>query len=43
MAKALGWSGFRVRLIYVIVSIASAAFPGILVDLILWLVIPQEP
>lgn len=43
MAKALGWSGFRVRLIYVIVSILSAAFPGILVYLILWLVIPEEP
>ena len=43
MAKSLGWSGFRVRLIYVIVSIVSAAFPGILVYLILWLVVPQEP
>jgi phage shock protein C len=43
MAKSLGWSAFGVRLIYVIVSIASAAFPGILVYLILWLVIPEEP
>ncbi len=43
MAKSVGWSGFRVRLIYVIVSIVSAAFPGILVYLILWLVVPQEP
>jgi phage shock protein PspC (stress-responsive transcriptional regulator) len=28
------------RVLYVIVSIASAAFPGILVYLILWLLIP---
>jgi phage shock protein PspC (stress-responsive transcriptional regulator) len=43
MAKSLGWSAGRVRLIYVIVSILSAAFPGTLVYLILWLVIPLEP
>jgi phage shock protein C len=42
IAKSIGWSGFRVRLIYVIVSVLSVAFPGILVYLILWLVIPQE-
>jgi phage shock protein PspC (stress-responsive transcriptional regulator) len=43
MAKSLGWSGFRVRVIYVLVSILSAAFPGILVYLILWIAVPQEP
>jgi phage shock protein C len=43
MAKSLGWTGFRVRLIYVLVSILSVAFPGILVYLILWIVIPLEP
>jgi phage shock protein C len=43
MAKSLGWSGFRVRVIYVLVSILSIAFPGILVYLILWIVIPLEP
>ena len=42
MAKSLGWSGFRVRVIYIIVSILSVAFPGILVYLILWIVIPLE-
>ena len=32
------------RVIYVIVSILSAAFPGIVVYLVLWLVIPRaEP
>ena len=29
------------RVIYVIVSILSAAFPGIVVYLVLWLVIPR--
>jgi phage shock protein PspC (stress-responsive transcriptional regulator) len=43
MAKSLGWSGFRVRLIYVLVSILSVAFPGILVYLVLWIAVPLEP
>lgn len=30
------------RVLYVIVSIVSAAFPGIIVYLVLWLVIPNE-
>ena len=30
------------RLLYVIVSIASAAFPGIIVYLLLWLLIPAR-
>ena len=32
-----------VRVLYVLVSILSAAFPGILVYIILWIVIPEEP
>lgn len=31
-----------VRVGYVLLSILSAAFPGILVYLILWLIMPQE-
>jgi phage shock protein C len=31
-----------VRAIYVIVSVLSIAFPGILVYLLLWLIIPQD-
>lgn len=31
------------RIIFVLVSLFSAAFPGILVYLILWVLIPQEP
>jgi phage shock protein C len=30
------------RVLYVLISIFSAAFPGILVYLILWIVVPQE-
>jgi phage shock protein C len=43
LAKWLGWDPTAVRVAYVIVSILSAAFPGILVYLVLWLVMPQEP
>lgn len=43
IAKSLGWSSTAVRILYVIVSIASAAFPGALVYLILALVMPLEP
>ncbi|HNX96559.1 MAG TPA: PspC domain-containing protein [Candidatus Aminicenantes bacterium] len=32
-----------VRIVYVVGSILSVAFPGILVYLILWVVIPEEP
>ena len=32
-----------IRIVYVIVSILSAAFPGILVYLICWAVIPEKP
>lgn len=40
MADYLGWTPGRVRLLYVIASLLSAAFPGTLVYLILWLVVP---
>lgn len=42
IAKYLGWDPAIVRLLYVLVSIFSAAFPGILVYLILWIVMPEE-
>ena len=42
IAQRLGWSSTWLRVIFVIVSIASAAFPGILVYLILWLLMPNE-
>lgn len=43
IARGLGWSATRVRVLYVVVSILSAAFPGTLVYLVLWLVVPLEP
>jgi len=43
LAKWLGWDPTVVRVAYVIVSILSAAFPGILVYLVLWVVMPIEP
>jgi phage shock protein PspC (stress-responsive transcriptional regulator) len=41
-AEWLGWSPTGVRVLYIVISILSVAFPGILVYLILWLVMPQE-
>ena len=40
IAEWLGWSPTTVRVLYVVVSILSAAFPGILVYLILWIAMP---
>ena len=42
IADWLGWDPTIVRVLYVVVSIASAAFPGILVYLLLWLLIPAR-
>jgi phage shock protein C len=41
-AKALGWNSTAVRILYVIVSILSAAFPGLLAYLVFWAVMPLE-
>jgi phage shock protein C len=41
-ADWLGWSPTTFRVLFVIVSILSVAFPGILVYLVLWLVMPLE-
>ena len=42
IARRFGWNSTLVRVLFVIVSVISAAFPGILVYLILWLLIPEE-
>ncbi|QOY63776.1 PspC domain-containing protein [Lysobacter sp. H21R4] len=42
VARRFGWNANLLRLLYVIFSIASAAFPGIIVYLILWLLMPEE-
>lgn len=43
IAERFGWNVNLLRLIFVLVSIISAGFPGILIYLILWLVIPKQP
>lgn len=40
IAEWLGWDVTLVRVGYVLVSILSAAFPGILVYIILWIIMP---
>jgi phage shock protein C len=42
IARRFDWNSTLLRVIYVVGSILSAAFPGILVYLILWLLIPDE-
>ena len=41
LAEHLGWPAGRVRFIYVIVSILSVAFPGTLVYIVLWFLMPD--
>lgn len=42
VAKYFGWDPTVVRVVYVVFSIVSVAFPGILVYIALWFVIPEE-
>jgi phage shock protein C len=41
IAEYVGWNVTLFRVAYVVVSIMSVAFPGILVYLILWMVMPR--
>ena len=43
IAEWLGWNPTLVRILYVLVSVASAAFPGILAYLVLWVLMPRAP
>jgi len=40
IARRFGWDATLLRIVFVVVSLASAAFPGIIVYLILWLLMP---
>jgi phage shock protein C len=42
IAEWLGWTPLSVRVLYVLVSVCSAAFPGIIAYLILWFVMPRQ-
>lgn len=41
LADWLGWNATLVRILYVVISILSAAFPGILAYIILWVLMPN--
>ena len=41
IAEWMDWDPTVVRLVYILLSILSVAFPGILIYLILWLVTPR--
>jgi phage shock protein PspC (stress-responsive transcriptional regulator) len=43
IAKWLGWDPTLVRLGYVVLSVVSAGFPGLLIYILLWILMPQEP
>ncbi|MGI9543208.1 MAG: PspC domain-containing protein [Cyclobacteriaceae bacterium] len=42
IAKRFGWDPTIVRLLYVIISVLSAAFPGTIVYIVLWIIVPKE-
>ena len=42
IARRFGWSSTLLRVVYVVGSVLSAAFPGILVYLVLWLLMPED-
>lgn len=41
-AEWLGWNPTLVRILFVIVSLASAAFPGLIVYLVAWVLMPNR-
>ncbi len=41
IARRFGWNSTLVCILFVILSIVSIAFPGIIVYLILWLLMPE--
>jgi phage shock protein PspC (stress-responsive transcriptional regulator) len=42
LAEWLGWDPTLVRVLFVLVSVLSAAFPGILVYVLLWILMPER-
>ncbi len=42
IAERFGWNANLLRIVFITISLLSAAFPGILVYLILWLVMPKQ-
>jgi phage shock protein C len=42
LAEHFGWDPTLVRVGFVLLSVISAAFPGLLVYIILWIVMPER-
>ena len=42
IAERFGWNANLLRIVFITISLLSASFPGILVYLILWLVMPNK-
>jgi phage shock protein PspC (stress-responsive transcriptional regulator) len=42
IAEWLGWDINTVRILYLLISILSAGFPGTLIYIILWIVMPKS-
>jgi len=42
LAEWLGWNATLVRVLFVLISVASAAVPGTLVYIILWVLMPER-
>jgi phage shock protein C len=43
LAEHFGWPATKLRIVYVALSVLSAAFPGMLVYLALWYLMPEKP
>lgn len=42
IAEYFGWEVSLVRIAYLIISLVSAAFPGLLFYIILWIIMPNK-
>jgi phage shock protein C len=42
LARYFGFDPTMARVLYVILSVVSVAFPGILVYIVLWIIMPEE-
>ena len=43
IAEWLGWDPTLVRILYVVISAVSVAFPGLLCYIVLWIIMPKAP
>ena len=42
LARDFGFDPTMARVLYVILSVVSVAFPGLLVYIVLWIIMPEE-